>query len=381
MKKIAIATGTRADWELLSPLARLLKDSGVDVVVMATNMHLMPLFGMTINRIIEAGFPDPVRIPTAGDAAQIAAGALTGFAEKFAEIRPDCVIILGDRFEMGGVALAATIRGVPIVHIAGGTISEGAIDDSIRHSITKQASLHFVETEACRNRVLQMGEDPEAVITTGAIGVWNALNVARLSRRELEDSLGRRLPERFFVGTLHSETRAPGAARQQMTDFIDALEEVISHDSDSGVILTYPNNDVDPLPQIKIMEEFAARYPEQVMVVPSLGLRRYLSAAALSCGVVGNSSSGIVEIPSLKVPVVNIGSRQTGREVSEAVIHCGDSKEEIRSALLYALTDEAKKRATTLPNPYYQPDTPRIMVRELLSREFPPYPEKKFHSL
>lgn len=381
MKKIAIATGTRADWELLSPLARLLKDSGAEVVVMATNMHLMEMFGMTVNRIIEDGFTDLLRIPAEGTPAQIAARALSGFADAFRDVRPDCVVILGDRFEMGGVALAATIEGVPIVHVAGGTVSEGAIDDAIRHSITKQASLHFVETDACRQRVIRMGEDPEAVITTGATGVWNVLNVPLLSRAELEESLGHTLPRQFFVGTLHAETRTPLSAQQQMEAFINAIESIVSEQSDTGVILTYPNNDVDPRPQIRLMDQFAGRYPDQVLVVPSLGLKRYLSAAALSSGVIGNSSSGIVEIPSLKVPVVNIGARQTGREVSEAVMHCGFDPAAIRQALLFAMSSEGRERAATIPNPYFRPDTPLIMARRLLGMEFRPYPEKKFHDL
>lgn len=381
MKKIAIATGTRADWELLSPLARLLKDSEAEVVVMATNMHLMEMFGMTVNRILEDGFPDPIRIPAEGTPAQIAASALSGFADAFRDVRPDCVVILGDRFEMGGVALAATIGGIPIVHIAGGTVSEGAIDDAIRHSITKQTTLHFVETDACRRRVIRMGEDPEAVITTGAIGVWNVLNVPLLSRQALEESLGHALPRHFFVGTLHAETRAPLSAEQQMAAFISAIESVVSTHPDTGAILTYPNNDVDPRPQIRLMDEFAGRYPDQVLVVPSLGLKRYLSAAALSCGVIGNSSSGIVEIPSLKIPVVNIGARQTGREVSEAVIHCGFDPAAIREALLLAMSDKGKERAASIPNPYFRPDTPLIMSRRILATEFRPYPEKKFHCL
>ncbi|MBD5186855.1 MAG: UDP-N-acetylglucosamine 2-epimerase (hydrolyzing) [Bacteroidales bacterium] len=381
MKRIAIATTTRADWGLLLPLASSLRSAGVETIVMASNMHLMEQFGMTVNEIIADGFTPEVKIPVSGTPAEIAAQTIEGFAKAFQTVRPDAVVLLGDRFEIAAVALAASITGIPIIHIAGGTISEGAIDDSLRHAVTKLASLHLAETELSAARIIQMGEQPDSVFVCGATGVYNILNIPLLSREELEQSLNFKLPKRVVTGTLHAATRDTLSPLSQMKAFCSALDRLFKSTPDTGAILTYPNNDVDPQPQIEVMLALKENHPDRVFITPSLGLRRYLSAAALSSAVVGNSSSGIVEIPSLKVPVLNIGCRQQGRECSEAVIHCGSSEDEIFSGLTEALSENARKRAGALPNPYYRPDTTEVMTNAILNYNFRPFPSKKFHSL
>ena len=246
--KIAIATSTRADWGLLLPLARELASRDHDISVLATGMHLMPSLGHTVDEIAACGF-DPLRIHAEGDMAHSAAAALTGFAGALSSLQPDCLVLLGDRFEMLGVAAAALSLGIPIAHIAGGTASEGALDDSVRHAITKMASLHLVETDLCRRRVVQMGEDPAKILTCGAPGVWNALNVPLMSRAELEGSLGASLPPHFFVATLHPATLEAASPLKRMQDFLDGIGDFMLSNPDYGVILTYPNNDVDPAPQ------------------------------------------------------------------------------------------------------------------------------------
>ncbi|MBD5370509.1 MAG: UDP-N-acetylglucosamine 2-epimerase (hydrolyzing) [Bacteroides sp.] len=373
---IAIATGTRADWGLLSPLAAELRSRGVEPSVFVTHQHLIPGMGDTVNEIIADGFTPAARIPAEGTAAEIMARAAAGFAAALREVRPDALIILGDRCEMLGAASAALLEGVPVVHIAGGTVSEGAFDDSVRHAISKMATLHFPETPACAERLLLMGEDPRHVRTAGALGVENALKITRMTRPELAASLGWDPGERFMVVTLHAATLAEGdplAIQEGMLDALAALP------ADIRLILTYPNSDIDPVPLIASLRRFEERMEGRALVVPSLGRKRYLSAVALSQGVVGNSSSGLVEVPSLGVPTLDIGIRQKGRECGPGVMHCGTSREEIEAGLRRILSAEARAVAARRENPYHMPGTAARMADEILQADFRPYPTKKFH--
>ena len=245
VRKIAVATGTRADWGLLSPLARALNSrTDCDVNILATNMHLLPSYGDTISEIIADGFnPIRVEMPLATDTPEgcvdAMAGCMSGMARAFTMVRPDLVVILGDRFEMLATATAALVCGVPIVHVAGGEISEGAIDDSIRHSITKMASLHLVATEQYRHRVIAMGESPDMVINTGAIGVWNTINSPRLSRAELEKSLEFSFGDRCILATFHPATLDPADPAERCKAMLKAFDRF----PDLRIIITYPNND------------------------------------------------------------------------------------------------------------------------------------------
>lgn len=379
--KIAIATGTRADWGLLLPLARALRDADVCIEVLATNSHLMQQLGHTVDEIRADGFEPAAMIPAEGTADEVCAMALTGFSRQLRADRPDALVILGDRIEMLGAATAALLEGVPIVHIAGGTVSEGAFDDSIRHSISKMATLHLVETDTCRNRLIQMGEDPQSVINTGAIGVYNVLQTPRMSRAELEESLGSPLPPDFILATLHAATLDSSSPLEQMREFIAALEDVMAENSRLGVLFTYPNNDVDPAPQIHAIEDFARRNPGRVVAVASLGRVRYMTALGMACAVAGNSSSGIVEAASMGLGILDVGCRQQGREAPPAVYHVGASRREIAAGLGHILTPEFRKMARQRINPYFRDNTPQIMTRAILEYPFSPYPKKKFHTL
>lgn len=374
--RIAIATGTRADWGLLSPLASALRSSGAEVSVMATHQHLMPEMGNTIAEIEADGFTPDALIPATGTAAAIMASAASGFARELSAIAPDAIVILGDRCEMLGVASAALLGGVPIIHIAGGTVSEGAFDDSVRHAISKMASLHFPETELCARRLLQMGEDPEAVVVTGALGVENTLKVPLMDRASLAASLGRDPGDDFLVVTLHAATLAEGDPLTLQEEMLTALAGLPEH---IHFIITYPNSDIDPAPLIASLHDFEKRMGGRALVVASLGRRRYLSAVALSQGVVGNSSSGIVEVPSLGVPTLDIGIRQKGRECGPSVIRCGSSRSEIEAGLKALLSPEIRTLAERRENPYGMPDTAALMARTILGKRFHPYPPKKFH--
>ena len=365
---IAIATSTRADWGLLTPLIAELKKQDITYSILASNMHLIPEMGMTVDEIRATG-EDPVELPTAGaNISETLANSMRMHGEWFADNKPEAVIILGDRYEMLGVASAATINGIPIIHIAGGTVSEGAMDNAIRNAISQLASLHLTETEKCAERLKGMGIDKENIVVTGAIGVWNTLNVPLMSRDELQESLGRTLPEKFFVGTLHAATLDSVPPEKQMEEFLAGIEGLMEARPGYGAILTYPNNDTDPTPLIGLLRDFESRHPESIIVEPSLGMRRYLSAVALSEGVIGNSSSGIVEVASLGVPTLDIGNRQNGRERAVSVIHCDATRGAITMSLSLITTPMIKGIAAKRANPYFKADTPSIMVEAINSR-------------
>lgn len=375
--RIGIATGTRADWGLLQPLASALRARGAEITVLATHQHLMAAMGHTISEIIADGFTPAECIRAEGSAAEIMAMAAAGFAEALPRHRPDALIILGDRCEMLGVASAALLCGVPVVHIAGGTVSEGAFDDSVRHAITKMAALHFPETEACAERILRMGENPADVVVAGALGVSNTMAVKRLERDALAESLGGWNPgDDFLVVTLHAATLSDGAPLEVQENMLAALAAL---PEPMRFLITYPNSDIDPAPLIESLHRFERRMEGRALVVPSLGRVRYLSAVALARGVAGNSSSALVEVPSLGTPALDIGSRQQGREHGPSVIHCSTSLRSIADGLARLLSPQMQQLASRRINPYFRPDTPAVMADRILSTDFHPYPSKHFH--
>ncbi|WP_297066510.1 UDP-N-acetylglucosamine 2-epimerase [uncultured Duncaniella sp.] len=382
VRKIAIATGTRADWGLLSGIARNLDqrdDCHVDIL--ATNMHLSERYGHTIDEIKADGFTAPVCIemPDTTDTPAGAVGAMAkcmdGMARALEELSPDLIIILGDRFEMLATATAALMLRIPIVHIAGGEISEGAIDDSIRHAITKMSALHLTATEPYRQRVIAMGEEPDRVINTGAIGVYNIMHEPLMDRSQLEESVGITLPEGSMLVTYHPATLDD----EDPATHCDALLQALDRFPDSHVIITYPNNDSRGRIIIDRIEAYASLHPGRVKVIPSLGKIRYLSALRCVSAVVGNSSSGIVEVPSMGIPTVDIGMRQRGRLCGESVVHCGDSTEEIAAAISYALSPAGQNRARQAENPYFRPDTLEIMVKAIAETPLDTLRNKKFY--
>ena len=370
--RIAVITSTRADWGLLKDIVGTLRESDkADVSLIATNMHLNPEFGMTVDEIIADGFKVDARVPmnpagnTPEDTAHATAECLHGMASAFGRLQPDMVVILGDRYEMLAVATAATIMRIPIVHIAGGEISEGAIDDSIRHALTKLSSLHLTATEPYRQRVISMGEDPRRVINTGAIGVYNIVHEKPMPLQELEQSVGIAINDRTLLVTLHPATLDSVPADERAASMLRALDSF----PDSNIIFTYPNNDPEGTKIIRAISSYAEANPHRSVVVPSLGRRRYLSALHYVGAVVGNSSSGIVEVPSMHIPTVNIGIRQQGRLTSDSVIHCDADAASIRAAITFALSPAGRKKAHEATNPYYSPDTLRIITDAILSAD------------
>ena len=302
---------------------------------------------------------------------------MAGMADAFSRINPDMLLLLGDRYEMLAVATAATVMRIPIVHVAGGEISEGAFDDSIRHAITKLSGLHLTATEPYRRRVIQLGENPAMVVNTGAIGVYNLVAEPPLPREELERSIGLRLDERTLLVTLHPATLDDVPVSERCSALLEALDAF----PDSHLIFTYPNNDPDGEVIISMIEEYVARNRHRAVAVPSLGWKRYLSALHYVGAVVGNSSSGIVEVPSMHIPTVDIGIRQQGRLASESVVHCDADAGSIRNAIRFALSDEGRELARRSTNPYGRPDTLRVMVDAILNTPLEAMRSKRFHDL
>ncbi|MDE7142382.1 MAG: UDP-N-acetylglucosamine 2-epimerase (hydrolyzing), partial [Muribaculaceae bacterium] len=368
-------------WGLLSGVAKGLRDSGsVDVAIVATNMHLEEKYGMTVREIEEDGFPVDARVPMPAasdsplDTALATADCLAGIARALDRLRPDMLLILGDRYEMLAVATAATIMRVPIAHIAGGEISEGAIDDNIRHALTKLSSLHFTATEAYRNRVISMGEDSRFVFNTGALGVYNIEHDPVVSREELEDFIGMTVGANTLLVTLHPatcDTTPVGIRCQALLDALDTFRR-------NKIVFTYPNNDPQGAVIIDMINAYAARNPDRVAVVPSLGRTRYLSLLHYVAAVVGNSSSGIVEVPSLHIPTVDIGIRQRGRIAAPSVIHCDADADSIREAILFALSPAGRRVACESANPYHRPDTLSRIIDVLTSIPLSDLATKRF---
>ena len=388
MRKVVVFTGTRADWGLLSPVAKALQEGGAEVIVAATNAHLSHRHGYTLQEIVDDGFrPLTIPIDTDDDSAlgrsRAMAQCLEGAARLIAEMKPDLALILGDRYEMLAAATACLMATLPIVHIAGGAISEGAVDDAIRHSISKMAALHLTETEPYRRRLIAMGEEPERVINTGAIGVENFLKqvhgeASSATDDELRDYVGMDVDKDTLLVTYHPvtlDTEAPVVR-------VKALAEALECFPDKKILITAPNNDVGGSEIFDFWEKYAAERPGRTALVSSLGHRRYLAVLKRVAAVVGNSSSGIVEVPSAKIPTVDIGRRQCGRLTAASVIHCGDSADEIARAIAFALSDEGRKLAQTSPNPYQgQGSTVQTMVRAILDTPLEALRTKKFHDI
>lgn len=384
MRRICIATGTRADWGLLSPIARALNARPDCVVsVVATNMHVDPRYGATASEIladglvIAASFSITDGLDDTPYGRAVATGrACSLMADALRDINPDMIVILGDRFEMLGIASAAALMRVPIVHIAGGEISEGAVDDSIRHAITKLSALHLTSTEAYRRRVINMGEDPARVVNTGSIGVDSIVNRRDpMSYDELRNSLdGFDIPQGSLMVTYHAATLADTPVDVSCQALLDALDRF----PDRKVIITYPNNDAGSDRIISLIEAYGAANPQRVKVVKSLGRRRYHAALERMGAVVGNSSSGIIEVPSFHIPTVDIGLRQRGRAAGNSVIHCGESSEEIASAIAFALSDEGQEQARRADNPYFRPNTLQLTVEAIATTPLHALRAKRF---
>lgn len=373
--KVAVFTGTRAEYGLLYWLLKDIKsDPSLELQLLVTGMHLSPEFGETYKVIEHDGFQIDEKIEIllssdspAGIAKSIGLGVL-GFTDSLSRLSPDVLVVLGDRFEALAIAQAAMILRVPIVHLHGGEVTEGAYDDAIRHAITKLSYLHATSTEEYRQRVIQLGEEPSRVKNVGAIGLDHLHRSKILSLDELSQSLNFELTHKFFLITYHPVTLAEEEPEESFKAILRATELY----SNYKVILTYPNADDGGRKIIPILEEYASNNKERVFAIPSLGQQRYLSAVKHCAAVIGNSSSGIIEVPSFGVPTINVGLRQKGRLAARSVIHTEASFESIKSAMKNVLSNEFKTENTPFLNPYGMGDASAKVIELIKSMNFKP---------
>lgn len=368
MRKVCVVTATRAEYGLLKPVIDgIIKSEQLELQIAVTGAHLSSEFGMTYQEIEKDGYPITEKIEmllssdTSVGITKSMAVALMGFADYFERHKPDVVVILGDRYESLAVATAAIIANIPIAHIHGGEITEGAYDDAIRHSITKMSSLHFASTEKYRKRIIQMGEQPEKVYNVGALGVENIKKVLLWSKEKLEENLQFSFAEKTIVVTYHPVTLEHISSEIQFGNLLYVLDK----HKDINVIFTKANADTDGRVINKMIDEYVEKNKKRCIAFTSLGQVRYLSTLQFCKAVVGNSSSGIIEAPSFHIPTVNIGNRQKGRISAKTVLHCGFESTEIEKSLLKALSDEFQKECKSWSNPYEGNDTSQFIVRKL----------------
>ena len=384
MRKICVVTGSRAEYGLLSGLMRAIQeDKDLQLQVIATNMHLSPEFGLTYREIEKDGFRIDKKVQmllssdTPNATAKSVGLATIGFADAYEDLQPDLIVVLGDRFEILAAVSVALFFKIPVAHLHGGEITEGAYDDSIRHAITKMSHLHFTSTEAYRQRVIQLGEQPDRVFYVGAIGVENIKRVPLMSREALEESIQFKLGEKSLLVTYHPVTLENHTAADQCRNLLDALDEF----PDYNIIFTLPNSDTDGRVIIRLINEYVSLHPERCMVRHSLGLLRYLSALKCVDAVVGNSSSGIIEVPSFGIPTLDIGDRQKGRIAAESVWHCGNDARAIIEGMQQVLSDVFRKQAKHVLNPYEKRDTTKNIYKIISTYPLENLRQKKFYDI
>lgn len=385
MRKICVVTGTRAEYGLLSRLMQMIKDSEqTELQIIATNMHLSPKYGNTYQEIEKDGFTIDKKIPileegkdTAKDTVLSMSKALAGFAEAYDELKPDMVVVLGDRYEILAAATAALIECIPIAHIHGGEITEGAYDDAIRHSITKMSHLHFTSTEQYRKRVIQLGEQPDRVFYVGALGVENIKKFTLLSKKEIEQDVKFKLDENTILVTYHPVTLGEHTAEQDIKEFIAALEER----KDLRVFFTMPNSDTGAQAIVDAINDFVEKNGDRAVAYKSLGIKRYLSVMKYAGAVVGNSSSGLIEVPSFGIPTLNIGDRQKGRISASSVYDCETDKKSILKGLDFIMSPAFRKYVAQSHNPYDKEGTVKTIFDVISNYPLEELKRKHFYDI
>lgn len=370
MKKIGVITATRAEYGVLRNLIALInQDKDLELCLMVTGAHLSEKHGHTIQEIYEDGFPIAEKIPIllADDSSdfgitQIMGNACKRFGEVFRKQQPDMIVVVGDRYELLPICSAAVIMGIPISHISGGEITEGAVDDIVRHCITKMSQLHFPGCEIYRKRIIQMGEEPERVFNYGDIGVENIKKMHYMSKEELEKDLKFSLDMPYACVTFHPVTMERGTAKAQ----IDELLAVLGSITDMKFIITKANADAGGQIINDRIDDFVSKTDNSV-AFHSLGIKRYLSLMRHCEMIIGNSSSGIVEAPCFGIPTVNVGNRQKGRLKAESVIDCEPNRKSIAEAIQHARTKEFRELSYEAVNPYGEGKTSELIINEIKS--------------
>lgn len=382
-RRICFITGTRAEFGLLRWLMQEVQDCpSLELSVLATGMHLSPEFGLTYREIEQAGFKIDAKVEmllssdTAAAVTKSMGLGLIGYADAFERLSPDLIVVLGDRFEIFAAVAAAMIARIPVAHLHGGETTEGAFDEAIRHSITKMSHLHFVAAEDYRRRVIQLGEHPEHVFLVGGMGIDALKRIELMSRESLEESIGFQFGSRNLLVTFHPVTLEDQSSAQQLSEVLRALDEL----QDTNLIFTMPNADTGGRELTDMVNTFVASHPN-ARAYSSLGQLRYLSCLQFVDGVVGNSSSGLAEAPSMGVGTINIGDRQKGRLSARSVINCPARLADIREALDKLYEPAFRSMLPETVNPYGNGGASKKILEVLCNHDLENLLKKSFFDL
>ena len=382
--KLCVVTATRAEFGLLSGVMELIEsDASLELQVVVTGAHLMEEFGHTVDAVRSAGFAVSAEVTeitsaeTNADVAHQVGAGISGFTKALGSLTPDAIVILGDRYEMLAAAVAAFFLGIPIVHLHGGEVTEGAFDDSIRHAITKFSQVHCVAAPEYKRRVVQLGESPETVHVVGGLGVDQIHRTMLLGRDDVETQLELSLSNPSFLVTYHPETEGHRSVAEDLGEVVSALESF----PEATVVFTMPNADPGHHIVAAMLQDSVHRHQGRWHLFAALGRLRYLSLAQHVDVVLGNSSSGLLEIPSLKKPTVNIGNRQSGRLQALSVINAKPHSVEITQAIGVALSEHFRATLANVVNPYGAPGASKRIVNLLLDTNFGTLPLKSFYDV
>jgi len=382
-RKICVITGSRAEYGLLrNIMVDIIKSSTLQLQIVATGMHLSPEFGLTYREIENDGFIIDRKVELllssdspVGISKSLGIGVI-GFGDVLHDLSPDIVLVLGDRFEILAAVTSAMILKIPVAHIHGGELTEGAIDELIRHSVTKMSHFHFVATEEYKRRVIQLGEQPNRVFMVGALGIDNINKLTLLNKDDLEDSMGFRFGKRNLMVTFHPVTLENSTSEMQMGELLAALDEL----EETNLIFTMPNADLDNRIIFELINKYVKKH-ENAFVFTSLGYLRYLSCLQFVDGVIGNSSSGLIEVPCFRKGTINIGDRQRGRMKADSVINCQPDKQSISKAILKLYSESFQIKASSVVNPYGTGGASQYIVEFLQSVSLEGVLKKRFYDL
>ena len=381
--RCCVVTGTRAEYGLLYWLMKGIQtDNILSLQVVVTGMHLSPEFGLTFKEV-ENEFDIDEKIETVlssdtsiGLSKSMGLGQIS-FAECYERLKPDLIIVLGDRYEIFSAVSAAMVSRIPVAHLHGGEATEGLIDESIRHSITKMSHLHFTATEEYRKRVIQLGEQPKNVFNVGGMGIDNIKKLPLLGRKKFQEVIDFSLGEKTFLITFHPVTLEKSTAKTQIINLLMALEEF----DNCNYIFTKANSDTDGRIINQMIDDFADKHRDRSVTFFSMGQLRYLSALKYVDVVIGNSSSGLSEVPTFKIPTINIGDRQKGRMKASSVIDCSNGKKEIVEAINKALSSDFQKELINTKNPYGTGGASKKIIEIIKEVDFNNILKKKFYDL
>ncbi len=382
-RKVCVVTGTRAEYGLLYWLMKEIEaDDNLELQIVVTGMHLSPEFGLTYNEI-EKDFKIDKKIEmllssdTAVGISKSMGLAQISFAEAYQELNPDIVVVLGDRYEIFSCVSSAMIARIPIAHLHGGETTEGAFDESIRHSITKMSHLHFTAADEYRNRVIQLGEQPNRVFNVGGLGIENIKRLKLLTEEEFEKSINFKLNKKNILVTFHPVTLENSTASQQFQELLDAIDEL----EDTNIIFTKANSDTDGRIINEMIDSYVAKNSHKSVGFTSLGQLRYLSALKYVDATVGNSSSGLLETPSFKIGTINIGDRQKGRIKAKSIIDCISNKKSISEALKTLYSNKFQDSLLNVKNPYGDGCASEKIIEEIKKTDLSNILKKSFYDI